>query len=83
MYSQSILEDPISLIMEPDSKFLGYIAPTAGTSKCIEQTITDFFLESKISLESLVAVGCDGTNLKVGKYGDVINLLEKRLDKSL
>ncbi|GBO04294.1 hypothetical protein AVEN_104276-1 [Araneus ventricosus] len=83
MYSQSILEDHISLIMEPESKFLGYITRTFGTSKCIEQAITDFLLESKISKESLVAFGCDGTNVNVGKYGGVISLLEKKLGKSL
>ncbi|GBL87362.1 hypothetical protein AVEN_118317-1 [Araneus ventricosus] len=47
MYSQSIPEDRISLIMEPESKSLGYIAPAFGTSKCIEQAVLDFFLESK------------------------------------
>lgn len=82
-YKQSILEEHISLIMEPDSKFLGYIVPAFGTSKCIEQTITDFFLESEISMEHLLAVGCDGTNVNVGKYGGIIRLLEKRLNKPL
>ncbi|GBL81765.1 hypothetical protein AVEN_119668-1 [Araneus ventricosus] len=49
--------------MIPELKFLGYIAPETGTSKCIEHAISDFFLESKTSMESLVAVGCDGTNV--------------------
>ncbi|GBN38771.1 hypothetical protein AVEN_94983-1 [Araneus ventricosus] len=47
MYSQSIHEDHISLIMEPELNFSGYIAPAFDISKCIEQAITDFFLESK------------------------------------
>ena len=83
MYRQSILEEHISLIMEPESKFLGYIAPAFSTSESIEQAITNFFLESEIPMESLLAVGCDGTNVNVGKNGGVIRLLEKRLDKPL
>ncbi|GBM71957.1 Transposable element Tc1 transposase [Araneus ventricosus] len=41
--------------------------------------ITDFYLESKIYMESLVTVGCDGTNVNVGKYGGVESLLEKSI----
>lgn len=83
MYRQFIREDHISLIMETESKFLGYTVPQFGTSECIEQTITYFFTESKISTDCLVAVGCDGTNVNVGKEGGVIRLLERRLDKPL
>lgn len=83
LYRQRIVEEHVSLIMEPNSKFLGYIAPASGTSACIEKAIASFFLESEISMESLVAVGCDGTNVNVGKYRGIIRLLEKRLDKPL
>ncbi|CAH0546980.1 unnamed protein product [Brassicogethes aeneus] len=82
-YRQSILEEHISLIKEPESKFLGYIAPNSETSKSIEQTINDFFLESSIPMESLLAVGCDGTNVNVGKKGGIIRLLEQRLNRPL
>lgn len=69
--------------MEPDSRFLCYIAPAIGTSKCIEQAITDFFIETEISLESLIAMGCDRTNVNISKHEGIIRLLEKRLDKPL
>jgi len=82
-YRQIILEEHISLIKEPESTFLGYITPTSGTSKCIEQAITDHFLERKLSMECLLAVGCDGTNVNVGTNGGIIRLLEKRLNKPL
>lgn len=82
-YRQNILEEHISLIKEPDSTFLGYIAPISGTSKCIEQAIIDHFLKGGISMKHLLAVGCDGTNVNVGKNGGIIRLLEKRLNKPL
>ncbi|KAF0706458.1 Uncharacterized protein FWK35_00034701, partial [Aphis craccivora] len=68
-YRQIILEEHISLIKEPESIFLGYITPTSGTSKCIEQAITDHFLERELSME--------WTN------GGIIRLLEKKLNKPL
>ncbi|KAL4118898.1 hypothetical protein QTP88_011779 [Uroleucon formosanum] len=82
-YRQIILEEHISLIKEPESTFLGYITPTSGTSKCIEQAITDHFLERELSTECLLAVGCDETNVNVGTNGGIIRLLEKRLNKPL
>jgi len=44
-YRTIILEEHISLIIEPKSTLLGYITPTSGISKSIEQAITDHFLE--------------------------------------
>ncbi|KAF0728912.1 Uncharacterized protein FWK35_00032074 [Aphis craccivora] len=82
-YRQIILEEHISLIKEPESTFLGYITLTSGTSKCIEQAITDHFLEKELLMECLLAVGCDGTNVNVGTNGGIIRLLEKRLNKPL
>ena len=59
---------------------MGYIALDSGTSKCIEKAISDLFLKEKISWDTLLAVGCDGTNVNVGKQGGIIRLLEKRLN---
>lgn len=68
-YIEHIVEEHISLIKEPDSKYLGYITPTAGTAKCIEKEIINFFLTENVSLDHLTAIGCDGTNVNVGKLG--------------
>ncbi|KAE9521573.1 hypothetical protein AGLY_018037 [Aphis glycines] len=78
-----IKKEHISLIKEPESTFLGYITQTSGTFKCIEQAITDHFLERELSMECLLAVVCDGTNVNVGTNGGIIRLLEKRLNKPL
>lgn len=34
-------------------------------------------------MKPLLAIGCDGTNINVRKYGGIIRLLEKRLNKPL
>jgi len=62
---------------------LGSITPTSGTTKSIEQAITDYFLERGLSMVCLLAVGCDGTNVNVGTNGGIIHLLENRLNKPL
>lgn len=82
-YRRRILEEHISLIKEPDSKFLGYITPASGAAKCIEKEIFNFFINKNISMDGLVAIGCDGTNVNVGKYGGIIRMLEKRLGRPL
>ena len=82
-YRRRILEEHISLIKEPDSEFLGYITPASGTAKCIEQEIFNFLLNSESLIDNFIAIGCDGTNVNVGKYGGIIRMLEKRLNRPL
>lgn len=82
-YKRRVLEEHISLIKEPDSKFLGYVTPASGTAKCIEEEIFNFFVNADISVNFLIAIGCDGTNVNVGKHGGIIRMLEKRLDRPL
>lgn len=83
IYKSTVLEEHISLIKEPGTEFLGYISPVSGTSKCVEKSIVDYFLEQNISTDDLVAVGCDGTNVNVGRQGGIIRLLEKRFNRPL
>lgn len=82
-YRKTILEEHISLIKEPGSIYLGHITPTTGTSKMIVKEITQYFLNQNLCLSDLLAIGCDGTNVNVGKYGGIIRLLEKQLNKPL
>lgn len=83
LYRETTLEEHISLIKEPETQFFGYITPYSGTAKCVEKSIADFFLEKNISMDNLLAVGCDGTNVNVGKQGGIIRLLEKRVSRPL
>lgn len=82
-YKAIIVEEHISLIKEPGSIYLGHITPTAGTAKFIEREIYNFLLTENVFLDQLVAIGCDGTNVNVGKFGGIIRLIEKRFNRPL
>jgi hypothetical protein len=83
-YRQTIIEEHISIIKEPGSTYIGYAVPSHGTAKslafAIHETLTSHL---NISLNDTVAIGCDGTVVNTGKYGGVIRLLEKRLNRPL
>uniref|UniRef100_A0A6P7F767 Uncharacterized protein LOC114325406 n=1 Tax=Diabrotica virgifera virgifera TaxID=50390 RepID=A0A6P7F767_DIAVI len=57
----TIVEEHISLIQEPDSKYLGHVSPISGTAANILDAFNNFFQISSISLDSLEVIGCDGT----------------------
>lgn len=76
-----VQEEHISNIKTPGSLYIGYVVPASGTSKNIEKAIYSFLATENVSIESLIAVGCDGTN--TGKVGGMIYLLEHRLSRPL
>lgn len=78
-----VQEEHISSIKEPGSIYVGYVVPISGSARNIERAIYSFLTTEKISPESLMAVGCDGTNTNTGKMGGVIRLLEDRLCRPL
>ncbi|KAH9638792.1 hypothetical protein HF086_002032 [Spodoptera exigua] len=83
-YRLTSVEEHISIIKEPGSDYVGYAVPSHGTAKGLEsaifQTVTG---QLNMSLEDTLAIGCDGTVTNTGKYGGVIRLLEKRLQRPL
>lgn len=83
-YRLTSVEEHISIIKEPGSVYVGYAVPSHGTAKGLEsaifQTVTG---QLNMSLEDTLAIGCDGTVTNTGKYGGVIRLLEKRLQRPL
>lgn len=82
-YRQIVVEEHISVLKEPDSIYLGYAFLEQGTAKNIEQSIYALLVSEKISLENLVAIGCDGTITNTGKFGGVIRQFEKRINRPL
>ena len=72
-------EEHISILSEPGTKYVGHFTPGTGTAQSICQGIIKFADQSNISLESLIAIGCDGTNVNTGTKGGIIRLLEKKL----
>ncbi|CAH2098548.1 unnamed protein product [Euphydryas editha] len=78
-----VQEEHITIIKEPGYLYVGYVVPESGTSKNIEKAIYSFLATENMSLESLMAVGCDDTNINTGKVGGVIYLLKRRLSRPL
>ena len=83
LISNPLKKEHITLIEEPDSKFLGYVSPPSGSARHIASTIIRFFKNKKIDLSAVVAVGCDGTAVNTGFKGGVVRLLEENLKKPL
>ncbi|XP_050296893.1 uncharacterized protein LOC126736540 [Anthonomus grandis grandis] len=73
---RTVVKEHITLIQEPGSNYIGHLSPISGTALSILNSLTEFLNNSAISLDSLKAVGCDGTNISVG-------LLEKNTKRTL
>lgn len=71
-----IVEEHVSLISEPDAKYIGHVTPNSGTASDIKDAITYYLERAKISTTELVAIGVDGTVVNTGKRNGVIRLLE-------
>jgi len=54
-----------------------------GGSKSIKESIIHFFDKKQIDARSLIAIGCDGTNVNTGAVGGVIRLIEEELGHPL
>lgn len=84
-HRKTITEEHISIISEPDSKYIGHLSINSGNAATIQKSIADF-LEITYRSEfrsTLVAIGCDGTAVNTGQKNGVIVLLEKQLNRPL
>ena len=80
-YRQAVSEEHICLITEPGSKYLGHFTTETGSSLSIHSGITRFLEEKSFSMTSLVAIGCDGTNVNTGMNNGVIKRIEDSLGR--
>ncbi|XP_050309269.1 uncharacterized protein LOC126745454 [Anthonomus grandis grandis] len=78
---RTVVKEHITLLQEPGSNYIGHLSPVSGLS--ILNSLTEFLDNSSISLDSLEAVGCDGTNINVGSKGGIISLLERNIKRPL
>ncbi|CAH1099116.1 unnamed protein product [Psylliodes chrysocephalus] len=78
---RKIREQHITLIKMPESVYLTHVCPESGTSSNIRKYILEYFDKSQITTDYLRVIGCDGTNVNVGKYSEIIANLEKYLDR--
>ena len=76
-------EEHIVLIKQPDSQYLGHIKTSEGTSLSLTNNIEEFLNKNEIDTSTLVAIGCDDTNVNTGCCGGVIRLIEVHFKKSM
>ncbi|KAG5862416.1 hypothetical protein JTB14_016915 [Gonioctena quinquepunctata] len=78
---RKIREEHITIIKMPES--VAHICPESGTlpniMKCILKNLDEFH----ITIDELEVMGCDGTNVSVGKHSEIIVQLEKHLNRPL
>lgn len=77
-----IREEHISVLSEPDSKYLTHVVPKSGTAVDIEDSIYEGVMKEG-GFEELFLVGCDGTAVNTGPKGGIIRCLEDKLGRSL
>ena len=82
-YRQTVIEEHIFVVKEPDSVYIGYATPVRDIAKSIETSINGLLLSQKINLDDLMAIGCDGTVTNTGKFNGMIRAFEKRLHSPL
>jgi len=80
-YRRTITEEHVSLIEEPESRYLGHISPSTGSAIEIKRSIMNYLSVNNISVDKLVAMGCDGTNVNTGQHNGVIRLIELEIGK--
>ncbi|KAL4084226.1 hypothetical protein QTP88_028052 [Uroleucon formosanum] len=82
-YRQIITEERISLIQEPESKYISHAKPTNGSALQIKNSIINFLETNNIVTSDIVAIGCDGTVVNTGFRTKVIWQIEEHLKKPL
>lgn len=76
---RSKIEEHYSLVLQPDNLFYAHVSPPDGTAKSIAQTIHEKVVSDKISLNKMMFIGCDGTNVNVGHNNGAIYQIERKI----
>jgi len=76
-------EEHITILEEPESKYVGHVTPESSTAKSIFEEMINYFNESGISLDGLSVLGCDGTAVNTGKHGGILQKFEAYLGRPL
>ena len=80
---KEIIEEHITVLAEPGSRYLGHFSPTSGNAKDIADGLFAFCEEKQIDVTRIDSFGCDGTNVNVGWKSGILRRLEKKLKRPL
>ena len=81
MHKRTVVEEHITLIKEPQSEYIGHFAASTGSSQSLFYGIIDYCAANEVSLDDVVAIGCDGTAVNSLRKEGVIKRLEENLNK--
>lgn len=79
----TVVEEHITLVKEPGSKFIGFTTPIDGTGEEIQRSITNFMSEENYCMDHLVAINCDGAAVNTGYKKGVNVCMERHLQRPL
>lgn len=82
-YKKTVKQEHVTLLEEPESKYITHLSPVDGTAKCISDSIYEYFQNEEIDLSELTSIGCDGCPSNTGNKGGIIHLLERKLNRPL
>lgn len=82
-YRQTVVEEHIVIVQEPECNYIGHVSPSSGTSQSIKASIVRLLENNSIQTKDLEVIGCDGTAVNTGIKGGVIRLLEEHFEKPL
>lgn len=77
------LIENIVIVKQPGDILLGFLACPSSSAADIFEQFKLFFAKKKISLDSLLAIGCDGAGVNTGNSNGVIAKFEEHLNRTL
>ena len=76
-----VLEEHISLVEDPGSKYFGHFALKNVSANAIADGIFDFLSANHKEKNNIIAIGCDGTAVNTGAKGGAIRMIGLKLNK--
>jgi len=83
MFTNTMEEEHICLVEEPETTYLGHVAPASGAAEDITSSILKFCDEENVEKSELEVLGCDGAPVNTGRKEGIMRRIEKKLNKPL
>ena len=83
LHQRTIREEHISIVSEPESRYVDHVTTGSGKAKDIASEILDLLSKKTAHNKQIVAIGCDSTAINTGINGGVVRLLEKSFKKPI
>lgn len=73
----------MSLVAEPDSQYIGHVAPGSGEADAECQAIMSHLEVNSVDLQDFQVASADGTNVNTGWMSGVVCKIEVKLNRPL